>query len=96
MKLDDQICCCFHVSLRKLVNFARRECPTRPSQLSECLNAGTGCGWCIPILKKIHARVESGAAWDEGETVAGLPETAQEYAQARKEYLKSDDKNTFS
>jgi NAD(P)H-nitrite reductase large subunit len=95
MKLDDQICYCFHVSLRKLVNYARRECPQKPSQLSDCLNAGTGCGWCIPILKKIHARAEAGAAWEECESVSGLPDSPEEYADARKEYLKSDTKNTF-
>ncbi len=54
MKPDDKICYCYHVSLRKLVNFARRERPRRPSQMSECLGAGTGCGWCIPILRRIY------------------------------------------
>ena len=95
MKLDDQICYCFHVSLRKLVNFARRECPRRPSQMSECLNAGTGCGWCIPILQKIHARVQAGAQWESGESVPDMPDSADEYSAARKQYLKSDAKNTF-
>ena len=23
--------------------------------MSECLDAGTGCGWCIPFLKRIHS-----------------------------------------
>lgn len=54
MKPDDEICYCYHVSLRKLWNFARREKPRRASQLCECLSAGTGCGWCIPILKRIQ------------------------------------------
>lgn len=55
MKPDDKVCYCYTVSLRKLVNYARRERPARASQMSECLNAGTGCGWCIPFLKKIWA-----------------------------------------
>ena len=55
MQPDDHICYCFRVSLRKLVNFARRERPARASQLSECLDAGTGCGWCIPFLERIWA-----------------------------------------
>jgi len=50
---DDEICYCFHVSLRKLTHFARRERPARLSQMSECLGAGTGCGWCIPFLRRI-------------------------------------------
>ncbi|MEM8882885.1 MAG: (2Fe-2S)-binding protein [Planctomycetota bacterium] len=52
---DDLVCYCYRVPLRKLVNYARREQPKRASQLSQCLDAGTGCGWCIPILKRIHA-----------------------------------------
>lgn len=53
MEYDDDICYCYHVSLRKLVNFARRVRPRNPAQMSDCLGAGTGCGWCIPILTKI-------------------------------------------
>jgi len=52
---DDKVCYCFRVSLRKLVNYARRERPARASQMSLCLDAGTGCGWCIPFLEKIQA-----------------------------------------
>ncbi len=50
---DDRVCYCFRVSLRKLVNYARREKPKRASQMSQCLDAGTGCGWCIPFLTRI-------------------------------------------
>lgn len=50
---DDRVCYCYRVSLRKLVNFARRERPRFASQMSECLDAGTGCGWCIPFLTRI-------------------------------------------
>ena len=95
VKLDDQICYCFHVSLRKLVNYAKREQPARPSGMSECLGAGTGCGWCIPILCMIHRQTTEGRAYGEGVSVEGLPDSAGEYADARKNYLKSDDKNTF-
>jgi bacterioferritin-associated ferredoxin len=95
MRLDDKICYCYHVSLRKLVNFARREQPARASQMSECLGAGTGCGWCIPILKKIHRDALTDQVYEEGRSVDGLPETAEEYAKARGAYLKTEDKNTF-
>jgi len=54
MKPEEDICVCHHVSLRKLQNFIKRENPEVTSQLSECLGAGTSCGWCIPFLKKIH------------------------------------------
>jgi NAD(P)H-nitrite reductase large subunit len=95
MDLDDHVCCCYHVSLRKLLSFARRRRLRRASQLSHCLNAGTGCGWCIPVLQQIHqAVVEEGAsAADRPADV--LPTSAEEYAAARDAYLKSDRKNAF-
>jgi len=79
MNFDDEICLCYHVSLRKLVHFARRTRPKHPSQMTECLGAGTGCGWCIPILCKI-AR----AATEE--TPFGLGTTPDEYAAERAKY----------
>jgi bacterioferritin-associated ferredoxin len=51
---DDEICFCFHVPLRKIRSFCRIEKPRVASQISQCLSAGTGCGWCRPMLRKIH------------------------------------------
>lgn len=95
MQPDDKICYCYHVTLRKLYHYARRNHPRRPSQMSDCLNAGTGCGWCIPILKRIHERVADGWKLVDGQPVDGLPDTPEEYAEARKAYIKSEEKNTF-
>ena len=100
MNLDDHVCCCHRVSLRKLLSFARRRRLRHASQLSRCLNAGTGCGWCIPMLKRIHEAVlaeatASDAVPQDGHRLEGLPVTAEEYAAARAAYLKSDGKNTF-
>lgn len=95
MNLDDQICYCFHVPLRKLVHFARREQPQRASQMSQCLGAGTGCGWCIPILKKIHEQARAAGEPAAPALPDGLPETADAYAAGRKAYLKSPEKNVF-
>ena len=61
MNLDDQVCYCFHVTRRKLENFARRERPRVPSQMAECGGAGTGCGWCIPFLKQIFRQAADGS-----------------------------------
>ncbi len=80
MAPDDQVCLCFHVSRRKLVNFCRREEPKVASQLSECGGAGTGCGWCIPFLKKIFAQELEQAAVPEFEMAP------EEYAQQRLAY----------
>jgi len=53
MELDDTVCFCFHVTYRKLRNYARHNKPRVASMMSECLGAGTGCGWCCPIIIKI-------------------------------------------
>jgi len=80
---DDEICYCFHVSRRKLVNFARRERPRVVSQMSECGGAGTGCGWCIPFLKQIYRQAMTSEPAFEIENL-----TAEEYAQRRAEYVR--------
>jgi bacterioferritin-associated ferredoxin len=79
MHPDDHVCLCFRVSLRKLTTFMNREEPRFASQLSECLGAGTGCQWCVPFLRKIHAQ------WSAGETPQ-LPVAPEEYARRRKTY----------
>lgn len=81
MSLDDPLCYCFHISRRKILNFCRRERPSVPSQISECGGAGTGCGWCIPFLRKIHAEVMRGEFQSD---LDSLPAT--EYAAARLRY----------
>lgn len=83
MELDDKICYCFHVSKRKIVNYLRVHEPRRASQLSECGGAGTGCGWCVPFLKKFHAQHQQG----ELEQVVDL--TPEEYAAQRGSYIDS-------
>lgn len=95
MNLDDQICYCYHVPMRKLLSFARREKLSRASQMSNCLGAGTGCGWCVPILKKIFERVqlEKQAGTTDGGEIVEM--SASDYATARASYLRSDKKNSF-
>ena len=79
MKPDDNICLCHRVSLRKLVNFMKRERPVVASQLSECLGAGTGCQWCVPFLTKIHKQ------WERGEE-PHLAVSPDSYAVRRDKY----------
>ncbi|MEX2316944.1 MAG: (2Fe-2S)-binding protein [Pirellulales bacterium] len=87
MQLDDELCLCFHVSKRKVINFIRVERPQRASQMSECHGAGTGCGWCRPFLKKLFdaAQQESPSAIDAS---AELP-SADDYAQGRSKYVRA-------
>lgn len=61
MDPDDDVCLCFHVSRRKLENYLRVNQPRKASQLSQCGGAGTGCGWCIPVLEKLFCHQTSAA-----------------------------------
>jgi|JYMV01.1.fsa_nt_gi NAD(P)H-nitrite reductase large subunit len=54
MKQEEHVCVCHGVSLGKLQSYLQRENPKVASQLSECLDSGTSCGWCIPFLEKLH------------------------------------------
>jgi bacterioferritin-associated ferredoxin len=84
MDLDDELCLCFHVTKRKVVNFIRIEKPRRVAQLSECFGAGTGCGWCRPYLRKLfEMHAGQGPAREAGDD---LP-TAEEYAAGRTNYV---------
>jgi len=85
MTPDDKICYCYNVSRRKLENFAARIRPVRPSQMSDCLGAGTGCGWCIPFLKQIAASAGGALDGDAGD----LTLTPEEYAERRQNYIKT-------
>lgn len=77
MRDDQELCLCFHVTRRKVVQFIRVEKPTRPSQLSECFGAGTGCGWCRPFLKQLLEETDPDSV--------DLPD-AEDYAARRKQY----------
>ncbi len=79
MQPEDTVCYCMHVSLRKLTHFARREQPACASEMANCLGAGTGCGWCVPILERI---VEDARAGRDTE----IHQTPEQYAAARKAY----------
>ncbi len=82
MEPDEELCICFHVTQRKVVNFIRIEKPRRAGQLSECFGAGTGCGWCRPFLETLFEQAaESGVVSKE------LP-TAADYARMRASYIR--------
>lgn len=56
MKPDDTICFCHKVTLTKIKTYLRKKKPPVPSLLSECMGAGTSCGWCIKTLKELHTQ----------------------------------------
>jgi NAD(P)H-nitrite reductase large subunit len=85
MNPDDHVCLCFRVSQRKLVNFMEREKPRVASQLSDCLGAGTGCQWCVPFLKHLHAQHQRGETPD-------LAVSPEQYMNARSSYRESGER----
>ena len=86
MDPDDELCVCFHVTTRKLVNFIRIERPRRAAQLSECFGAGTGCGWCRPYLRQLFELTTTGA-----EASGAEQPTADAYRAMRERYLRERD-----
>ena len=82
MNPDDEVCLCFHVSLRKIRAYMKRENPPVASLISECLSAGTGCQWCVPFLKHLHASHVKGVEPD-------LNVSPEEYMRTRGEYHKT-------
>jgi NAD(P)H-nitrite reductase large subunit len=83
---DDHVCLCFRVSLRKIRTFLDVERPPVASLISECLSAGTGCMWCVPFLKHLHAQHRRGETPD-------LKVSPQRYAQARLDYHQTGDRD---
>lgn len=90
MNPDAQVCLCFHVSQRKIVNFCRREKPPVASLISSCLSAGTGCGWCVPFIKKLHQQVMDGVESPD------LPHSPEEYAKKRTVFRKTGQREESS
>lgn len=86
---DDDLCMCFHVSWRKVINYIRIHKIRVPSRVSECQGAGTGCGWCRVFIERLVKQIES--AESPGEELeewlqAQLP-GAQSYAKRRAAYI---------
>ncbi|MFO0975027.1 MAG: (2Fe-2S)-binding protein [Planctomycetaceae bacterium] len=82
MKPDDKLCYCFHVTQRKVQNFIRLHQPRVPSEISECGGAGTGCGWCVPFLRKLFDAAKA------NET-ATIEIDADFYERERAEYVRA-------
>ncbi len=85
MNPDDEVCLCFHVSLRKIRTFLEREQPPVASLVSECLSAGTGCQWCVPFLKHLHRCHQEGQPVD-------LRISPEAYAKSRKSFTKTGER----
>ncbi len=97
MELDDELCLCFHVTKRKVINYLRVERPARPGQLSDCFGAGTGCGWCRPYLRKLFdeatgqntSAVAGQIAAEADPSKTAAEPSAAEYARLRAGYVRA-------
>ncbi|HEX4128414.1 MAG TPA: (2Fe-2S)-binding protein [Pirellulales bacterium] len=83
MQLDDEVCLCFHVTKRKLLNFLRVERPRREGQMSDCFGAGTGCGWCRTYLRHMFREAVAGGTTTEADV------SPEEYARRRADYIRA-------
>lgn len=88
MQPDDHVCLCFRVSLRKINAYMRRENPGVPSLISECLGAGTGCGWCVPYLKHLHAQHARGIQEPD------IEGSSEDYRAGRARYKATGERDT--
>jgi bacterioferritin-associated ferredoxin len=86
MDPDDEVCLCFHVSLRKIRGYLKREDPPVASLISECLGAGTGCQWCVPFLKHLHQMHVRGEEPDLGVS-------PEQYVHARLNFHKTGERD---
>ncbi len=87
MQPDDHVCLCFRVSLRKINAYLNREDPPVASLISECLGAGTGCGWCVPYLKHLHAQHR------QGQIEPSIEGTSDDYASGRARYKQTGERD---
>lgn len=89
MQPDDDLCLCFHVSWRKVINYMRIHRVKLPSQLAECQSAGTGCGWCRAAIRKLVERMGDNppSAEDIERWLREDYSAAQDYAASRQQYL---------
>lgn len=85
MQPDDELCLCFHVTKRKVVNYLRIEKPQSATQLADCHGAGTGCGWCRPFLKSLFEASRQDRSVDLS---AFANNTAADYAARRSTFVK--------
>ncbi len=93
MEADDELCLCFHITWRKVLNYIRVHRVQLPSQLSDCGGAGTGCGWCRRQLERLtELSAESPpSALEVEQWLKDNSPSKQAYAEGRAKYRQSRD-----
>ncbi|MCA9128338.1 MAG: (2Fe-2S)-binding protein [Planctomycetales bacterium] len=89
MHVDDELCLCFHVTWRKVINYARIHRVKVPSQLADCQSAGTGCGWCRAAMRRLVDRMQESApnAEDIEQWLKQCYPRAENYADGRRQHI---------
>ncbi len=89
MKADDELCFCFHVTVRKVINYLRLHPVKHASQVAECYGAGTGCGWCRKQITRLMTDVQANppAQQDLDEWLESRSPSAKSHAEGRTVYL---------
>ncbi len=82
MQPDDELCLCFHVSWRKVINYIRVHKVRKASLLSQCQGAGTGCGWCRVFMERLVEHIDPSQPHRRPGAVAGdqLPSSQPTFA----------------
>lgn len=90
MQADDEVCLCFHVRFRKLAQHMHLKRVQRASQLADCQSAGTGCGWCRPMLEQLFKTWQQNPPKDfaalDGWIAQHFPGSTADYATQRATY----------
>ncbi len=91
MDVDDELCLCFHVSWRKVLNYIRVHRVRVPSQLADCHGAGTGCGWCRrAMVELVEAIRETEPSADQlQEWLDRHYAQRDQYVRGRRQYIAS-------
>lgn len=97
MQADDEVCLCFHVRFRKLAQHMHLHRVRRASQLTECQSAGSGCGWCRPVLEELFERWQEDPPKDfqtvDGWIAQHFPGSTADYATQRDSYRRREAKD---
>jgi bacterioferritin-associated ferredoxin len=91
MLADDELCLCFHVSYRKVIRYIERYSVKVPSLVSECLGAGTGCGWCRKQIARLVEDIETTptGSQDLDDWLAARSPSANDHRQGREKHRRA-------
>ncbi len=96
MNADDELCFCFHVTWRKVINYLRQHPVKHASQIADCYGAGTGCGWCRKQITRLMVDVQANPPTtnDLDAWLISRSPSAKSHAEGRVVYLAEKENQT--